>query len=106
MNQKKVPAHLVPSELIPALRLSKPLPLPKDESSHIYIVHGEEYACIGYLVCRFWRGENNYHGFVTGMEKPNREYFIFTPDLAEASRLASLDEASLKNACQMPGPEG
>jgi len=106
MNPTKAPARLIPSEIIPALRLSKPLPLPEGASSGtcIQVVHGDEFVCTGYLVRRYWRGENNYSGFITGMERPNREYFVFTKDMVHATRLASMDENTLKNAYQMPEP--
>jgi len=106
MKATKIPARLVPNELIPALRLSQPLPLPDDASpdTRIHIVHGDEFKCIGYLVRRYWEGSGQYHGFTTGLEQPSREYFVFTGDMAEATRLASLDEGSLEKAFKMPDP--
>lgn len=100
MATKQIPSRLVPFELIPGLRLSKPLPGVGDSGgTRVQVVHGEENTCLGFLVTRSWglRG-------IIGIDD-HREYFIFTSDFHEASYLASLDEESLKSAYQLPVPK-
>ena len=100
MTTKQKPPRLVPYELIPALRLSQPLPVTGSPGgARVQIVHGEGYSCLGYLVTRWWGMSG-----VIGIDD-YREFSIFTCDLNEATRLASLDEQSLKSAYQMPTPK-
>jgi hypothetical protein len=102
-SEKNIP-RLIPHELIQGLRLSKPLPNTNFDSektdeagyTEIQIVHGEEFACLGYLVCK--RFHPQYKSGYTA-------YHIYTTVFSEAARLASLDEKTLKQAYKLPEPQ-
>jgi hypothetical protein len=109
--EKNAP-RLVPHELVKGLRLSKELPNTQiekraecerayeprrtDSYTTIQIVHGEDFVCLGYLICRRFHPE--YSSSFT-------EYYIYTTIFSEAARLAGLDEETLKTAFELPEPK-